>query len=143
MPQYFDFSRLIEKYMTEFTAITLSDGIWDAKGDWKDVQTNIQTLQGAIIAFSDTKIYRSEGTLTAKDRQLFMLEPLDDKLIGAKVVYKGDEYSVETCSENAEFTGVYNYTLKYISAFREENPDYEVADEFVEFEQRLDGVLVD
>lgn len=48
-----------------------------------------------------------------------MLKPLEQALKGAKVVYNGKVYSIEDCGENAEFTGVYAYTLKYCSAFKE------------------------
>ena len=116
--QYFNFSRLINKYKSEFTAITQTDGAWNARGVWESGSKEV-TMTGAIISQSENKIFRSEGTLTEKDKQLYMLKPIDE-LIGSKVIYKGNTYELTACVDNAEFTGVYAYTLKYISAFNEE-----------------------
>lgn len=116
---YFDFSRLIGKYMSEFIAITHTEGSYDNKGKWVEGKETRQTLKGAIIGFKESKIFRSSGTLTAKDKRLFMLEPINDALKGAEIVFKGEKYNIDEESENADFTGVWAYTLKYVSAFDE------------------------
>lgn len=117
--QYYDFSRLIQKYQTTFTVITVRDGHYDDYGDWvKGVEIK-KELQGAIISHRESKIYRSEGNLTAKDKRLFMLEPIENALLHSKVIYDGNEYKIEDNVENAKFTGVYAYTLKHVSAFDE------------------------
>ena len=100
-------------------------------------------LEGAIISFKESKVYRSEGTYTANDKRLFMLKPIDDKLNGAKVAYEGKVYSVEDNTENAKFTGVYAYTLKFCSAFKNKEHDYDLTDAVWKLEQRLDGTLVE
>lgn len=117
--QYFNFARLINKYKSDFTAITLTDGYYNDAGDWVKGEKGETVLQGAVIAFKESKVYRSEGTLTAQDRRLFTLEPLNKALQGSKVIYGGNVYSIQDCTENAQFTGVYAYTLKWISAFKE------------------------
>ena len=140
--QYFNFSRLINKYKSQFSAITLTDGYYDDAGDWVE-GTKIKTvLYGAVIGFKESKIYRSEGTLTTQDKRLFTLEPIDTALQGSKAIYEGGLYSIEDSTENAKFTGVYAYTLKYVSAFKETRPEYDVTDDLEDLEQRLDGVLV-
>lgn len=139
--KYFDFSSLITKYSSDFVAITLSSGYYDDFGDWVKGDTVLTPLTGAIINQTENKIFRSEGALTEKDKQLFMLEPIDNKLHGATVVHEGIAYSLSDCLENAKFTGVYAYTLKYISAFKDIAPDYDLSEDLKEFEQRLDGVL--
>ena len=136
---YFNFARLVNKYSSEFTAITLQTGYYNQKGDWVDAETKEVTLQGAIIKHRDSKIYNSNGTLTAKDRVLFMLEPISDKLIGSQVVYENDLYSIEDNLENAKFTGVYKYTLKYVSAFKKKLQG-DLNDEAERLAKRLDGV---
>lgn len=114
---YFNFARLIEKYNCEFTAVIQSEGYYDDSGEWvKGEETEIP-MTGAIIGFKESKIFRSDGTLTAKDKHLFMLQPFDKALKGATVIYKGEKYNVEAETENADFTGVYAYVLKYVSAF--------------------------
>lgn len=115
MMQYFDFTDLVEKYITEFTTILSSEGGYDSKGEYSYTKTE-KTLTGAIISISDGKIYRSDGTLTDKDKYLFMFEPIP--LNNTSIVYKNNRYRVEEQVENAEFTGVYQYTLKYVSAFK-------------------------
>lgn len=139
---YFNFTRLVNKYKSEFTAITLLSGYYNDKGDWVDAETKEVNLYGAIIKHRDSKIYKSNGTLTAKDRALFMLEPISDSLIGSQVVYEDDVFSIEDNLENAKFTGVYKYTLKYVSAFKKKLQG-DLNDYNERFEKRLDGVTGD
>ncbi len=118
---YFDFSRLIRKYSTDFTVITASstgESKYDDMGELIKEEPKKITMNGAIISHKESKIFRAEGTLTANDKRLFMLQPIDGKLIGATAVYNGRKYNIEDCTENAQFTGVWAYTLKYVSAFK-------------------------
>lgn len=114
---FFDFTYLIEKYATSFVLkIPVKSG-YDKKGDYKKAEPIEKTLKGAIISHRESKVFKSEGTLTAQDRALYMLEPLTDALEGAEVIHGGKVYSISSLLENAEFTGVYAYTLKYVSVF--------------------------
>ena len=115
--QYFDFSGLIREYSNQFTVITHTESGYDEAGDWQDGQETRTEMTGAIIAFKESKVFRSEGTITAKDKRLFMEEKLPDALIGADAVYNGQKYMIESELENAEFTGVYSYMLRWVSAF--------------------------
>lgn len=117
--QYFDFSGLIRDFSNSFEVITHTAGGYDEAGDWQDGQETRTEKTGAIIAYKESKVFRSDGKITAQDRRLFMLEPLPAALMGAEVVYKGDKYMIESEHENAEFTGVYSYFLRYVSAFGE------------------------
>lgn len=139
--QYFNFARLVHKYTSELKAIILVDGYYDDSGDWVKSGTDETVIYGAVISHKEGKIFRSAGTLTTKDKRLFMLEPIDNALNGSKAVYEGNLYTIEDNVENAKFTGVYAYTLKYVSAFKEERPNYDVTEELEDLEQRLDGVL--
>ena len=93
------------------------EGGYDEAGDWKAGEVKKKTLTGAIIAFKESKVFRAEGKITTKDKRLFMCEQLPDALIGAEVVYDGDKFMIESELENAEFTGVYSYLLRWVSAF--------------------------
>ena len=115
--QYFDFSSLIADYSTVFTVVTHSETGYDGKGDWKTGNEERTEMRGAIVGFRQSKVFRSEGTITAKDKRLFMLVKLPDAFIGAKVEHRGQTYMVESELENAEFTGVYSYLLRWCSAF--------------------------
>lgn len=118
MQQYFHFERLIDKYSREFTAAyTTGGGGYDDKGDYISGEVVKETLTGAIINFKESKIYRAEGTLTTQDKRLFMLQPLKGALIGATVIDNGNKYRIEEETENAMFTGVYSYVLRWVSAF--------------------------
>lgn len=141
MESLYDFSWILEEYESEFTAITLSNGYYDDSGEWIKGDTVTTKLKGAIISHSDNKIFRSEGALTQKDKRLFMQKPIDSKLHGAKIVYEGDAYSLTDCKDNAKFTGVYAYTLKYVSAFKDITPDYDLTEDLERLEKRLDGIL--
>lgn len=115
---YFDFSRLINKYSSEFKVLTYKDGYYNKMGDWVDGEETEITLSGAIISHKESKIYRSEGTLTADDKRLFTLQPIDEALKGSKIVYEDKVYRIEDNSDNSKFTNCYAYTLKYVSAFK-------------------------
>lgn len=114
---YFDFYDFINKYSTVFKAIMTSEGGYNNVGEYSCTKEE-KEFTGAIIGISDGKIYRSAGTLKDKDKYLFMFEelPLND----TEIIYKNSRYKVEKQVENAEFTGIYQYTLKYVSAFNEE-----------------------
>lgn len=115
--QYFNFNYLIEKYKTTFTVKIPSTGHYDDYGDWQAGTPQKLTLTGAIISHRESKVFKSEGTLTEQDRALYMLEPLTFALQGAKVIHDGKLYTISSALQNAAFTGVYAYTLKYVSVF--------------------------
>lgn len=115
--KYFDFTGLIKKYETSFTVISASEGGYNDLGEWQPGTEEQTEMRGAIISLKEDKIYRSEGLLTAQDRQLFMLEPLVGGLLGATVVYNNNQYKIQGTTDNSEFTGVYSYVLKFVSAF--------------------------
>lgn len=115
--QYFDFSGLIDDYSNPFIVVTHTDAGYDKAGDYHDGQETRTEYTGAIIAFRESKVLRSEGAITAKDKRLFMEQRLPQALVGAYVEYGGQKYRIDSELENAEFTGVYSYLLKWVSAF--------------------------
>ena len=140
MAQYFNFQRLIEKYSTDLIAEIPSEGFYDDAGDWQKGEPKQVTIRGAAINHRESKIFRSEGKLTGNDKALYTLHPLKKALHGAKVVHGNKVYSVGDMLENGAFTGVWAYTLKYVSAFKDTSPDYDITDEVEELAKRLDGV---
>lgn len=115
--QYFNFSNLIRKYSKTLTAKLPATGEYNNLGDYVKSEPTKITFVGAIISHRENKVFRSAGTLTQQDKALYMLEPLSFDLQGALVVEEGKTYRVESKLENAAFTGVFAYTLKYQSAF--------------------------
>ena len=113
---YFDFWDLIDKYSTSFTLAEESKGCYDSKGSYVKGEIKKTELTGAIMNIKDSKLYRSEGTLTSADKELYSFNKIDN-IVNAFIVWKGNKYRIEGNEENAEFTGVYRYTLKYVSAF--------------------------
>lgn len=121
--KYFNFDALIDKYSVDFTVISTGDGHYDDMGEWVTGTEKTTQKRGAIIGISDTKMYRSEGMLTAKDRELYMRESLG-AYDNTHVVYNGNKYKVESMPhDNHEFSGVWAYTLKYVSAFGGDSAD--------------------
>lgn len=116
----FDFRRLIAKYSSEFAAEIPSEGEYDDRGRWVEASPKQITLNGAIISHRQSKIFKAGGTITAQDKALYMLEPLEKPLQGAKITYEGKIYSVGSELENAKFTGVWAYNLTFVSAFDKE-----------------------
>ena len=115
--QYFDFSGLIDAYSTTFTVITHEKGEYNSAGDYVEEHEKRQEFTGAIIAYRESKVFRSDGAITAKDKRLYMQERLPAALIGAEVVHGGQRYMIESELENAEFTGIWAYHMKWVSAF--------------------------
>lgn len=115
--QYFDFSGLIADYENTFTVSVPSSGGYNDMGDYVKGASQDVTMSGAIVAFKESKVLRSDGAISMLDKHLFMLEPISKALIGAEVKYKGQLYKLESETENAEFTGVYSYVLRWCSAF--------------------------
>ena len=59
-------------------------------------------MNGAIISHQQSKIFKAGGTITAQDKALYMLEPLEKALQGAEITHKGKRYSVGSELENAD-----------------------------------------
>ena len=140
---YFNFQRLIKKYSDDFIAVTPAETYIDNMGEVKKGTPKRYELRGAIISHQESKIFRSEGTLSSQDRALYMLEPLENALHLAKIIHKGKVYSVGDSLDNSGFTGVWAYTLKYVSAFKETSPTYDITEELDRLEDRLDGILTE
>ncbi len=114
---YYDFSRLIKKYSRDFILITPAQGYYSETGEWIAEKAAEQTMTGAIIGFKESRMLRSEGTLTAMDKRLFVQTPLPDALQGSFAVFDNKKYTISEETQNAGFTGFWSYTLKYVSAF--------------------------
>ena len=54
--QLYNFKRLIRKYNSEITQITLADGYYDDAGDWIKGEAEETTINGAVISFKESKI---------------------------------------------------------------------------------------
>lgn len=141
MSQYFNFRRLIEKYSSDFIAEIPPEGFYDDGGDWVIGTPKKFKLRGAIISHRESKIFKSEGALTGQDRALYMLEPIDNAIQMAKIIFENRVYSIGDLLENSKFTGVWAYTLKFVSAFKENPANFDITEELDKLEDRLDGVV--
>ena len=120
MRQYFDFKRLVERYSKDFVVEIPSDGgDWNDKGDYVESEPKKKTLRGAIISHRESKVFKSGGAITQKDKALYMLAPLEKALQGAKIIDGNKQYSIGSELENSEFTGVWAYNLQFVSVFGE------------------------
>lgn len=116
---YFDFTDLITEYSKEYKVVIPPKGKYEY-GEWVEGKPTEETLTGAILSLGENKIYRSEGTLTNEDRVLYSLFPLNFPLYGTKIIVDKKVYSILKETQNGEFTGVWQYDLKFVSAFNEE-----------------------
>ena len=89
--QYFNFSRLIRKYSRPFTCELKAEGTYDDLGEWVASENAVISMTGAILSVRDVKLYQQDGVYTDED---------------------------STGADDAEFTGVYRYHLKWVSVFR-------------------------
>lgn len=118
---YFNFCHLINRYSREFKLIITDSKGYDDKGDYISEVKTEKTMVGAIIGIDESKLYRENSTLTFKDKYLYMLEEIPKSLRNANIVFNGNKYKIEQekIDENAEFTGVFCYILKWVSAFND------------------------
>lgn len=114
--RYFNFDSLVEKYSNDFYVVIENEGAYES-GEYVKGERSILEMRGAILEYSEYNLLRSTGTLTNADRVLLMLYPIERALENAKVYHSGKVYGIKNSSENAEFTGVWQYDLKFISAF--------------------------
>lgn len=117
--QYMNFELLIRQHSRDITVITYSEDGYNESGDFVKGERIETTINGAIVSHKQSKIFRSEGTLTSQDKALYMLTPLASALKGGQILDRGKLYSIVSELENAEFTGVYAYNLKFVSIFNE------------------------
>lgn len=121
MSAYYNFSRLINRYSSEYSLETETECHINDMGDYVPGVKELKTLTGAIMAISESRIIRAEGAISAEDRQLYSNKELEKELIGAVVSYKGSRYRIEKDRDNSDFTGVYAYLLKRVSTGRAAN----------------------
>lgn len=113
MPKLYNFTRLITKYSVQFTLISTADGSY-VDGKYVEGATTETALTGAIVPYSDSKIYQSGGFFTQKDRELYMKTPINAPLKAAKVKYKGDIFKVESNRDYGDYADAYIYSLKWV-----------------------------
>ena len=107
----YNFTRLINKYSTDFTLIVPSEGYYEG-GIYKEGKSTTEVLTGAIIPLSKRKIYQLGGNYTAQDKELYMIKRINKALLGGKVLYKGDYYSIEEETDYSDFAEIYHYMLR-------------------------------
>ena len=107
----YNFNRLITKYSTDFTIIMPSEGYYDG-GIYVCGETKTEVLAGAIIPMSQRKVYQLGGNYTTQDKELYMMKRIDRALLGGKVSYKGDTYSIEEETDYSDFADIYHYILR-------------------------------
>ncbi len=121
MAKLYNFNRLIAKYSAQCAPITLVTASEGGYVGGKYVRGGeVETaIVGAVVPFSDGKIYQSGGALTTKDRQLYMQSPITNPLTGAKVKYKGNLYNIEQDTNYEDYADAYVYSLKWVKALSE------------------------
>lgn len=103
--------------MCNFTLKKPSKGSY-VGGQYQQGSVEEKELTGAIMAMSATKVYQSGGYYQRQDKRLYTLEPIEGSLDGCKVLYNGNEYSIEEDYQkgNEQFTGVSSYLLRWVSS---------------------------
>ena len=117
--QIFNFLRLVNKYSKEITVITLTNGYFDNKGDWIEGEKKQSIIKGAVIRHRRNKIYNSNGMLTDDDYAMYLTEKPKFDLIGSTIIVDNQKFKVTSKLDNSEFTGVWSFNVRCISAFKE------------------------
>jgi len=108
----YNFTRLIRKYSVTFCLHRIQGAY--VGGKWEKGGETVQEMRGAIVPMGDRKIYSSGGTYTSKDRELYLMRPLEAPLSDLRVVYKGNTYTVEVGRIYEDYADVAVYTLKWV-----------------------------
>lgn len=111
----YNFTRLITKYKATFEIVSENNGHYE-DGEWQPDDNTTITKQGAIVPMSEKKIYQPGGTYTTQDRELYMFEKLPDALLNSYVIYQGNRYKIEQETDYSEYSDVYTYVLRRVSA---------------------------
>lgn len=111
----YNFNRLIDKYSVDLTLVTKTEGKY-INNRYVDGETIETAIRGAFVPISENKIYQSGGAYTNKDYNLIMKVPIEQPLETAKVVYKGNEYSLEQQTNYEEYADVYLFAAKWVGA---------------------------
>ena len=112
----YDFRDLIKRHSVTFELISHSAGKY-VGGKWQSGSESISERSGAIIPLSERKIYQSGGTYTSKDRNLYMITPIEGALKECQVRYKGVIYNIEEEKNFSEYSADYVYVLRWVSSF--------------------------
>ena len=117
--QYFNFGRLVQKYSRPFVCEIKTTGCYDDLGECYAPTLKHYETEGAVMSVSSSKRYHSDGAYTIKDKNLYMLSPIDGALLNAEIIFNNNVYRIEndTGCDDAEYTGVYSYVLKWVSVF--------------------------
>lgn len=113
MKKLYNFSRLVRKYSNPFTLTVYGTGT-HVDGRYQKGQPTEYSKFGAILPLSQRKIYQSGGTLTSADRQLYMLERIEESLKGSRVTYQGKTYAIEEDTDYTDFSDVSVYVLRWV-----------------------------
>ena len=116
MAKLYNFARLIKKYSVNFVLVIPGEGKYIG-GKYTEGEAEEMSMSGAIIPMSESKVYQSGGTYTSKDRQLYLLKPMEKALKGGKVKYDGNIYSIETETDYKDYCDAAVYNLKWVSSF--------------------------
>lgn len=115
--QYFNFTRLIEKYSQDLTVEIPAEGKFNEKGVYEAGKVTKENIRGAVIRHKKFKSFRNEGTVATIDSTLYVLKKLPNAFTGCLLNDGNNLYHIGAELENGAFTGVYAYDLKYHSAF--------------------------
>lgn len=110
-----DFSRIIEKYSTDFTIIEFSEGNYE-DGEYVKGNEIRNPKKGAIFPMSQRKIYNSGGNYKTQDKQLYTTQYISletEKFI----LHNKRKYKIEEDTDYSDFADIYIYILKRVDSF--------------------------
>lgn len=116
MAKLYDFRRLIHKYSVKFEAVHASEGAY-VSGHYQEGLVTVTEMHGAIVPLAESKLYKSGGSYTAKDRQLYLFTPITSPLKNTNIRYKGQVYSVEQETDFDDYADVYIYLAKWVKEY--------------------------
>lgn len=112
----YNFNDLVKRHSVSFKAVSKSEGEYIG-GRYQEGTETVTEHTGAIIPLSERKIHNTGGSYTAKDRNLYMTEPLTGALKEMQIRYKGNTYSIEEEKDFSDYSDVYVYLLRWVSSF--------------------------
>ncbi|MEV9639477.1 hypothetical protein ABZ756_02115 [Mammaliicoccus sciuri] len=111
MDKPFEFADFVDEFQVPFYFLDREDGYWNDEGDYVEPAETLVELSGIVLPLSDNDLrYSESGTYSDKDKKIYTVVPLD---IDRKIIYKGDEYTIQSFKDYREYSDVFIYLARW------------------------------
>jgi hypothetical protein len=111
MSKQFEFADFVDEFKVNFTAYQTTEGHWNDSGDWVEGGETQIPMVGIMLPLTQNDLrYAENGTFSVKDKKIYTTEEL---LLGQKVEYEGDVYTIQNFKDYSAYADVYIYYARW------------------------------